>query len=338
MIIQENISLKPYNTFGIEAKAKYFAVINELQDLYELYEKGFLNDRFLLLGGGSNILFTGDYEGMVILNSLGGIEVNETAENKVIVKAGAGVVWNDLVWYCIDRGYGGLENLSLIPGSVGAGPIQNIGAYGVELKDCFVSLEALDIQTGEIKEFDREECRFGYRDSIFKHALKGKVVILSVSLKLFKDKPPDTTYGAIREQLKLMCIKDPPDIRSVGLAVTAIRQSKLPDPEVTGNAGSFFKNPVITYSEFVNIQHKFPDIPHYISGHGRVKVPAAWMIEQCGWKGKRLGYAGVHAQQALVLVNHGKAGGNDILALATAIRGSVSARFAVDLEMEVNVV
>ncbi|MDT8394143.1 MAG: UDP-N-acetylmuramate dehydrogenase [Bacteroidales bacterium] len=338
MIIKENISLKPFNTFGIDAKAKHFAVISELQDLYELYEKGFLNDRFLLLGGGSNILFTGDYEGIVILNSLGGIEVNEAAENEVIVKAGAGVEWNELVWYCIDREYGGIENLSLIPGSLGAAPIQNIGAYGVELKDCFVSLEAFDIQTGEIKEFNRQECRFGYRDSIFKHTLKGKVVILSVSLKLQKDKPPDTTYGAIREQLKLMRIKDPPDIRSVGLAVTAIRRAKLPDPEVTGNAGSFFKNPVITYSEFVKIKHKFPDIPHYISGHGRVKVPAAWMIEQCGWKGKRLGYAGVHAKQALVLVNHGKASGNDILALATAIRCSVSARFAVDLEMEVNVV
>lgn len=338
MIIKENISLKPYNTFGIEAKAKHFAVINELHDLYELHERGFFNNNFVLLGGGSNILFAGDYEGIVILNSLGGIEVGATAENEVIVRAGAGVVWNDLVWYCIDRGYGGIENLSLIPGSAGAAPIQNIGAYGVELKDCFVSLEAFDIETAEIKEFNRQDCRFGYRDSIFKHAMKGKVVILSVSLKLFKDKPPDTTYGAIKDQLKSMRITDHPDIRSVGLAVTAIRQSKLPDPDVIGNAGSFFKNPVIMYSEFAKIQHRYPDIPHYISGHGKVKVPAAWMIEQCGWKGKRLGYAGVHAKQALVLVNHGKASGNDILALAMAIRGSVSARFAVDLEMEVNVV
>ena len=298
-----------------------------------------LSNYFFILGGGSNILFKGDYNGLLVKNNIGGIDVKETdGDDEVIVTAGAGVVWNDLVLYCIDRNFGGIENLSLIPGSVGAGPIQNIGAYGVELKDRFHSLQAIDISTGELRKFTKAECRFGYRDSIFKRELKGKVIIISVSLKLKKAHIPDTSYGAIRDELTEMGFAGQPDIKSVGLAVSSIREKKLPDPEVFGNAGSFFKNPIIPSANLSNLQQDHPDIPFYDAGPGLIKVPAGWLIEQCAWKGKRVGNTGVHDKQALVIVNYGGATGKEIIDLADAVKTSVKEKFGIGMEMEVNVV
>jgi len=339
MIIRENISLKAFNTFGIDVKAKKFVEVADLNDLRSLINLDvFVKNDFFVLGGGSNVLFKDDYEGLIVKNNIGGIEVEETAgEDEVIVTTGAGVVWNDLVLFCIDRNYGVIENLSLIPGSVGAGPIQNIGAYGVELKDSFHSLQAIDIETGELRTFLKEECQFAYRNSIFKKKLKGKVIIISVSLKLRKAEVPDTSYGAIRDELADMGITGQADIRSVGVAVSSMREKKLPDPEVNGNAGSFFKNPVIPLVTFKNLKQYYPDIPSYEADPGFLKVPAGWLIEQCGWKGRRVGNAGVHDKQALVIVNYGDAIGSEILELAEAVKASVKDKFGIDLEMEVNV-
>jgi UDP-N-acetylmuramate dehydrogenase len=338
MRIQDNISLKAYNTFGIDVLARRFISVGSIDDIKKISSKGMLKEHFLILGGGSNVLFTADFDGVVIHNNIQGIEMTRAEGDFVLIKAGAGVNWNDLVWYCIDKGYGGIENLSLIPGSVGAGPIQNIGAYGVELKDHFECLEAYDILTGNVKTYLKDECRFGYRDSIFKHELKGKVIILSVTLRLNKNGIPDTSYGAINDQLARMGITGQPDIGSVGLAVNAIREAKLPDPEVTGNAGSFFKNPVIHEAEFLSLQEKYPEMPYYTVAEKMFKVPAGWLIEQCGWKGRRQGRAGVHDMQALVLINHGNAGGEEILSLAENIKISVYNKFHIELEMEVNIV
>ncbi len=337
MKILKNISLKAYNTFNIDVKASGYAEANSVAELIDFVKEGHLRDNnVLILGGGSNILFSGDFDGLVIRNRIEGIEVKEQGTDMVLVKAGAGVVWDDLVHYCIDRGYGGIENLVLIPGSVGASPIQNIGAYGVELKDVFHSLEALDVNTGEVRSFGKEECAFAYRDSIFKKGLKGKYIILSVSLLLSRDHDPDVSYGAILDELKAMGV-DRPGIREVGEAVTAIRRRKLPDPEEVGNAGSFFKNPVITEKKYHEIRNRYPDMPSYKGEPGLVKVPAGWMIEQCAWKGQTLGNAAVHDRQALVLVTKGNATGKEVLRLARRIKASVFDEFGIDLEMEVNV-
>jgi UDP-N-acetylmuramate dehydrogenase len=337
MKILKNISLKAYNTFNIDVKASDYAEANSVTELLDYVKEGHLRDEnVLILGGGSNILFSDDFDGLVIRNRIEGIEVKEQGADMVLVKAGAGVVWDDLVHYCIDHGYGGIENLVLIPGSVGASPIQNIGAYGVELKDVFHSLEAVDVNSGEIRSFGKEECAFAYRDSIFKKELKGKYIILSVSLMLSKDHDPDVSYGAILDELKAMGVNKP-GIQEVGEAVTAIRQRKLPDPEEMGNAGSFFKNPVITEKKYLEIRNRYPEMPSYKGKPGLVKVPAGWMIEQCAWKGKTLGNAGVHDRQALVLVNKGNATGKEVLRLARRIKASVFDEFGIDLEMEVNV-
>lgn len=337
MKILKNISLKAYNTFNIDVKASDYAEANDLTELVNFVKEGHLRDKnVLILGGGSNILFSGDFDGLVIRNRIEGIEVKEQGVDMVLVKAGAGVVWDDLVHHCIDHGYGGIENLVLIPGSVGASPIQNIGAYGVELKDVFHSLEALDVNSGDIRSFGKEECVFAYRDSIFKKELKGKYIILSVSLLLSRDHDPDISYGAILDELKAMGV-DRPGIREVGEAVTAIRQRKLPDPEEVGNAGSFFKNPVITEKKYHEIRNRYPDMPSYKGALGLVKIPAGWMIEQCAWKGQTLGNAAVHDRQALVLVNKGNATGKEVLRLARRIKASVFDEFGIDLEMEVNV-
>lgn len=337
MKILKNISLKAYNTFNIDVKASDYAEANDLTELVNFVKEGHLRDKnVLILGGGSNILFSGDFDGLVIRNRIEGIEVKEQGVDMVLVKAGAGVVWDDLVHHCIDHGYGGIENLVLIPGSVGASPIQNIGAYGVELKDVFHSLEALDVNSGDIRSFGKEECAFAYRDSIFKKELKGKYIILSVSLLLSRDHDPDISYGAILDELKAMGV-DRPGIREVGEAVTAIRQRKLPDPEEVGNAGSFFKNPVITEKKYHEIRNRYPDMPSYKGAPGLVKIPAGWMIEQCAWKGQTLGNAAVHDRQALVLVNKGNATGKEVLRLARRIKASVFDEFGIDLEMEVNV-
>lgn len=338
MKIQENISLKAYNTFGIDVKASEFVEIHTVDDLQQIIREGHLNNQdFLILGGGSNILFTDDYNGLLIRNSIQGIDVSGLDYGRVLLKAGAGVLWDDVVHYCMERGFGGIENLVMIPGSVGASPIQNIGAYGVELKDTFHSLEAIEVETAEIRTFLKEECAFGYRDSIFKKELKGKYIIVSVSLMLSRDHKPDVSYGAIRDELENMSVSDP-GIKDVGEAVSAIRQKKLPDPDEIGNSGSFFKNPLILEEKFIKIRNRYPDIPSYKDEGGLVKIPAGWMIEQCGWKGKTLGNAGVHEQQALVLINKGEATGKEVLHLARRIKASVFDEFGVDLEMEVNVV
>jgi len=339
MTIQENISLKSFNTFGLDIIARKFVEVNNIDDVTEVITSGILKQEpYLVLGGGSNLLFSRDFDGLVIKNSIGGIEPEEIDDGSCIITAGAGVEWDELVWYCIDRDLGGIENLSLIPGCVGAGPIQNIGAYGVELKDRFYSLDAIDLASGELRSFSKEECEFGYRDSIFKRKLKGKVIIVSVRLQLRKGIDPDTSYGAIKEELKRMKVAEDPGIRDVGMAVSSIRERKLPDPDVTGNAGSFFKNPVIAEEKFNEICNRYPNMPSYRGEPGLVKVPAGWLIEQCGWKGRRIGNAGVHSMQALVLVNHGGATGEEILALAQKLEGSVYDEFGIKLEMEVNLV
>ena len=339
MKILKNISLKQYNTFGIDVNAAEYAEVADAESLKGLIRAGRLKDAsYLILGGGSNVLFTGDYDGLVIRNMIVGIRMKEVDDSQVLVTAGAGVVWDYLLHYCIEHDLGGIENLISIPGSVGAGPIQNIGAYGVELKDTFHSLDAIEIATGELRTFYKEECEFGYRDSIFKREQKGKFIIVSVSLMLKSKSKPDISYGAISEELIKMGIHDGPAIGDVGKAISSIRHRKLPDPENIGNAGSFFKNPLIVAEKYAEIREQYPDAPSYKAGDGMVKVPAGWLIEQCGWKGKRHGSAGVHDKQALVLINTGNASGKEVLELAGQIMDSVNDRFGLSLEMEVNVI
>lgn len=335
--VSKNQNLAAFNTMGIAARAKYFAVAQSTEDLQQILKHpDFIKSRHLILGGGSNLLFTEDYDGFIVHNQIKGREViNETSEN-ILLKAGAGENWHELVMYCVENGWGGVENLSLIPGSVGAAPIQNIGAYGVELDEVFVELEAMDIETGSLRRFRKNECRFGYRDSIFKHELKGKFVITSVTLGLQRNHKVNTSYRALSDKLEEKNIFNP-GVKEVSDAVIEIRQSKLPDPAQIGNSGSFFKNPIITKNEFLKLKEQFAEVPSYPSG-SKVKIPAAWLIDQCGWKGKRIGDAGVHKMQALVLVNYGKATGEEIQALAEKIQHSVKERFGVELAPEVNVV
>ncbi|NQT77146.1 MAG: UDP-N-acetylmuramate dehydrogenase [Bacteroidetes bacterium] len=338
MELQEHISLKAYNTFGIDVNAERFIDIADIDELKSLIRSGLLQQtKFIVLGGGSNVLFTRDFEGLVVKNNIAGIHVDKADHGMIKVTAGAGVVWSELVDFCINKNYGGIENLSLIPGSVGAAPIQNIGAYGLEIKDVFHTLTALEVATAEARVFTKEECCFAYRDSIFKRELKGKYIIVTVSLALHENPVPETSYGAIKDELSNMGV-DTPGIQSVSEAVISIRRRKLPDPEEIGNAGSFFKNPVLAIEHFKEIQGKYPDMPFYEVDAGHIKVPAGWMIEQCGWKGKMFGDAGIHESQALVLVNHGKATGQEMLKLAKNIMASVSETFGVELEMEVNII
>ncbi len=336
--IKENYSLKNYNTFGLECHARWFSEVSDIQSLTSLLKHAKKESiSAYILGGGSNVLLTKDIEGMVIKMALKGIEVVDENEDFVWVRAGAGEVWHELVLYTIEKGWGGIENLSLIPGLVGAAPMQNIGAYGVELKDVFSSLEALNRETLDTEVFDHSACKFGYRESVFKNALKNQYIITSVTLKLSKKPKVNVSYGAITEVLKSKGI-DEPTIREVSDAVIEIRQSKLPDPRVIGNAGSFFKNPVIDQEHFEKIKARYPNVPSYPQPDGGVKVPAGWLIEQCGWKGKRVGEIGVHDKQALVLVNHGGGKGEDIYALSEEILQSVKQEFGVELSREVNVV
>lgn len=340
MNFSENVSLKPYNTFGIDAKARYFAEAKTLTELTEIL-KSFKSSgisEILFLGGGSNILFTKDFEGLVVKLDLKGISETKTGENEVSVTACAGENWHEFVMYCLDKNYGGLENLSLIPGNVGTSPMQNIGAYGTEIKDVFESCKVLNIETLETEIFDAEKCRFGYRDSIFKQEGKGKYVILEVSFRLTTSEHPiKTEYGAIKAELEKMNIETP-TIQDVSQAVIAIRKSKLPDPKVTGNAGSFFKNPVIPAEKYQELKHLHPEIPGYGNGE-TVKVPAAWLIEQCGWKGKQTGNVASNALQPLVIINAtGEATGREILEFSGEIITSVMEKFGIELEREVNIV
>lgn len=336
--IKEDFSLHSFNTFHIDSVARYFTEVNSLESISELITTGKLNETpFLFLGGGSNLLFTGNFKGIVVHIKNRGIDVIERIEDSVLVRTQAGENWHEFVTFCVGQGFGGLENLSLIPGNVGSCPIQNIGAYGVEVKDTIKSIEAIDLQTGELLVFSNAECRFGYRDSIFKKDLKGKFVIWSVTFELKLNPEVHLEYGAIKQELSDMGIGNP-TISDVSKAVCAIRQKKLPDPKLLGNAGSFFKNPTVNIKFAEKLLESFPKLVSYKTGEDSVKLAAGWLIEQCGWKGFREGDAGVHENQALVLVNYGNATGSNILTLAHRIQNSVYERFGVKLEMEVNVI
>lgn len=331
-------SLKEFNSFGVEAKAKQLITISSVGDLKQLLASTLINNsRWLVLGGGSNILFTGDFEGTVILNRIKGIEIVRENDDHVWIKAGSGEVWHDFVMWCVNRNYGGVENLSLIPGCVGAGPIQNIGAYGVEIKDVIEHVECMMTTDGSIRMLSNKECMFGYRDSIFKNTLSQKCIIVSVLMKLSKKPQINTSYGAIRQELEKAGIIDP-GIKDVSEAVIRIRKSKLPDPTELGNAGSFFKNPEIEKVHFENLRNEYTSIPGFEQTSGKIKVPAGWLIEQCGLKGVRFHNTGTHKDQALVIVNFGNASGKEILDFANSIIEKVKTRFNIILEKEVNII
>ena len=337
--MKENFSLKAYNTFGVDTKARYFAEVNSVGELIKTLK--FLNTQalpHLFLGGGSNVLFTKDFEGLVIQLHLKGISEETISDNEVLVTAKAGENWHEFVMFCLNKNYGGLENLSLIPGNVGTSPMQNIGAYGTEIKDVFVSCRVLNLETLKVEEFDLEKCRFGYRDSIFKQEGKGKYVILEVSFKLTtKNHFIKTEYGAIKTELENLGIQNP-SIQDVSKAVINIRQSKLPDPKVIGNAGSFFKNPTIPLAQFEDLKQKFENIQGYPNGNF-VKVPAGWLIEQCSWKGKQIRNVASHQLQSLVIINAtGNATGKEIFDFSTMIIESVKEKFGIELEREVNMI
>ncbi|MBD3903102.1 UDP-N-acetylmuramate dehydrogenase [Chryseobacterium sp. Ch-15] len=336
--MQENFSLKPFNTFGVEAKAKYFVEVNTAEELIKTLKHSHSQTLPLLfLGGGSNILFTKDFDGLAIQLNLKGISEKFLNENEVLVTAKAGENWHEFVMFCLNKNYGGLENLSLIPGNVGTSPMQNIGAYGTEIKDYFVNCKVLNLNTLEVETFDLEKCRFGYRDSIFKQEGKNKYVILEVSFKLTtQNHTIKTEYGAIQSELENLGITNP-TIQDVSKAVINIRQSKLPDPKKIGNAGSFFKNPTIPLAQFEDLKLKFENIQGYPNGNF-VKVPAGWLIEQCGWKGKQIGNVASHQLQSLVIINAtGNASGKEIFDFSTLIIDSVKEKFGIELEREVNI-
>lgn len=337
MQITENFDLTNLNTFGIPAKARFGAVVESEEDLKELFHNEiFRNNEKLFLGGGSNVLLTQDFPGIVVINKIKGIEVLEESEESVTLRAYGGEVWHDLVLFAIEKGLWGIENLSLIPGSVGAAPMQNIGAYGAELKNVIQTVEAYDINSSQKKIFTKEECNFGYRDSIFKQELKGKYFILAITIKLNKIRTANIEYRVLRQYLSENKIEVKTS-KDVSEAVSAIRRSKLPDPKVIGNAGSFFKNVFMGRSQLEQLLKKYPDMPYFEEGEV-IKIPAAWLIESSGWKGKREGSAGVHDRQALVLVNHGGATGKEIRNLAERVIESVYSKFGIRLETEVNLI
>ncbi|MEP7164041.1 MAG: UDP-N-acetylmuramate dehydrogenase [Ferruginibacter sp.] len=348
MNIEHNISLKNLNTFGIDAYAKQFAAFKSIDELNELFASKELQSsnselRTLILGGGSNILFTKNVDGLVLKNEIEGIEkINEEGDN-IYIKAGAGENWHRFVLYCLEHDHAGVENLALIPGNVGASPMQNIGAYGVEIKDLFHSLEAFDTEEKKMVVFNKADCAFGYRESVFKNKFKGRFIIVSVTYKLSKRPVFNTSYGAIEAELEKMKVPAL-SIQAIAQAVINIRSSKLPDPKQIGNAGSFFKNPEIAEIRFEKLKNDFPGIIGYKLDNGSVKLAAGWMIEQCGpkkgasWKGYRKGDAGCHEKQALVLVNYGYAKGSEIFDMSTAILASVNKKFGVQLEREVNII
>lgn len=334
---QQYISIKNHHTFGIDVIAKEFIEVNSLKELKEtlaLHNE----EKFMFLGEGSNVLFTKDYDGLIIKNSIKGIEIIKETENEVIIKSYSGENWHQFVMYCIQKNWGGIENLSLIPGTVGAAPMQNIGAYGVELENTFVELEALNIETMGLETFSKEKCQFGYRESVFKRRLKNKYFIFSVSLKLQKKPITHIEYGDIKLRLSECGIEpEKASIKDISDAIINIRQSKLPNPKVLGNSGSFFKNPTVTKAHFATLQEKYPDIKGFEQDNG-VKIPAAWLIEKRGWKGKRIGNTGSHEKQALVLVNYGQAQGPEVWQLAQSIINDISTHFQIDLEPEVNII
>ena len=335
MVIKKNISLKAYNTFGIDVKASRFVSIASLYELKQLLNS---EKDFFLISGGSNLLLTRDIERLVVHINIQGISIDHEEENTVDLTVNAGENWHEFVLWCISENYGGLENLSLIPGNVGTSPIQNIGAYGVEVKDCITKVEALEIATNKLVSFSNEACNFGYRNSIFKNEVKGKYILTSVSFRLTtKNHQLTTSYGAIENELAVQKIKIP-TLKNISDAIIRIRKSKLPDPKEIGNSGSFFKNPVISKKQVLRLQKENPSIPNYPVSETEIKVPAGWLVEQSGFKGKRFGDAGVHEKQALVLVNYGSATGIEIFQLAEKIQQTVFKKFEIALEIEVNVV
>ena len=338
MDIQENVTLKPFNTFGIEATTRYLISIKSLADLQSFTTHPTLSQLpRLVLGGGSNVLFTQNWEGVTLLNELKGIEIVSETDDSVVIKAASGENWHQLVMYSVEHGYGGIENLSLIPGTVGAAPMQNIGAYGVEIKDVLLSVDYFDFETNTIHTLSNAECDFGYRESIFKRELKNKVFILSITIQLNKKPVFNTSYGAIQETLDEMGVKTL-NVKVISDAVIAIRQSKLPNPKELGNAGSFFKNPEILTVDYIALKEKHPDMPGYTVSPTHTKVPAGWLIEQLGWKGKVVGKTGNHKKQALVLVNYGGATGSEVYTHAQNVIASVKQHFGIQLVAEVNLI
>ena len=337
--MKTNVNLKSYNSFGFDAFAKYFAEINEVNDLQTLIASGALQKhKNLILSGGNNILFQNEvFDGLVVYINTKGVEILQEDGNEIVVRAQAGEDWPDFVRFCVGKGWHGLENLAHIPGKVGAAPVQNIGAYGMELKDSFLQCEAIVLATGEKRVFTKKECRFGYRESIFKSELKGQYVITSVDFLLKKNAPLNLEYGNIKAYLEQNGIKNP-SMQQLHDAICAIRDSKLPDVKQIGSAGSFFKNPVISAEQFEALQQDYPNIPHYPDAEGMVKVPAGWLIEQAGWKGWRDEHVGVYDKQALVLVHYGGGKGQDIVELAHKIQDSVEAKFGIRISPEVNFV
>lgn len=335
-MILTHVDLSPFNTFGIQAEAAKFSTFSSLAELKQILNDLSKETELLIIGGGSNMLFSKNFDGLILKNEIKGVESISEDANHVILKAGAGEVWHEFVLKSLELGLSGLENLSLIPGSVGASPIQNIGAYGVEIKDLFYSLEAYHLESGEVHQFFKDDCEFGYRESVFKTKFKGRYVILNVSFRLNKFATLHTQYGAIDQELAKAGINHPTP-KDVSNIVIQIRQSKLPDPKTLGNAGSFFKNPVISLELFNELKNKFQDIPSYPVDAEHVKVPAGWLIERAGWKGKRYKNCGVHEKQALVIVNYGGAQGSDILRLSEDIISDVLIRFKINLEKEVNI-
>lgn len=331
------LSLKNLHTFHCDVSANDLIRLESPVKVTQLFDDGFFStEKWMLLGGGSNVLFLKDFEGIILLNRMKGKEILAVNESSVLVRFSSGEVWHDIVLWSLEQGFNGIENLSLIPGTMGAAPIQNIGAYGVELKDVFISLRAFDTISGEVVTLSKERCNFGYRDSVFKHELKGRMIILSVDLLLRRDGITDVAYGDILKTLAARGFQAPYKPKDVSDAIIQIRQYKLPDPEVLGNAGSFFKNPVIPASHYNELKKEDPDIPGYIVNDSEVKVPAGWLIERCGFKGRRVGNTGSHEKQALVLVNYGNASGSGIHSLAVEIQQEVAKKFGIEIFPEVN--
>lgn len=338
MEMLKDASLRAYNTFGVNAQARYLARVETVTEIQEvLNDRNFANYPRLILGGGSNLLFTQSFDGLVIKLNIFGRKIVSENEDIAVVEAGAGENWHELVQWTVSQKLGGLENLSLIPGNVGASPMQNIGAYGVEIKNCFHSLDALELRTGALRTFDAEECAFGYRESVFKKELKNMYAIVRVRYALSKKPVFNTSYGAIAQELERMNITSL-SLEAISQAVINIRRSKLPDPNVLGNAGSFFKNPVVSAEEFRFLVAKYPEIPNYPAPDNTVKLAAGWLIEKCGWKGKRMGNCGMHEKQALVLVNYGDATGSELYDHSEKVLQSVKEKFGITLEREVNII
>ena len=338
MNIIENNPLSKLNTFGVDVKAKYFTSINTINELIEVTKTNVFKDlELLILGGGSNILFTKDFDGLVILNNIKGKEIIDQNQQSIFLKIGAGENWHELVMYCVDNGWGGIENLSLIPGNTGTAPMQNIGAYGVEIKETFVELEALEISSGKIVKFNNSDCEFGYRESVFKNKMKNQYIILNITLELKKNPVLNINYGDVKAILESQNIKNPA-IKEVSNAIISIRQSKLPDPKKIGNSGSFFKNPIVSLNLLELIKKKYPNVVNYEINENEFKIAAGWLIERAGWKGKKFNNYGVHEKQALVLVNYGLANGMEIFELSEKIILDIKDKFGIKLEREVNII